>query len=74
MALATAVNGDILTGIIGSFLAQGMGLVDAAVCGVFIHGYASDIIASKTSRTSQVAMDLIEGLKQTFLEIERIKY
>jgi NAD(P)H-hydrate epimerase len=73
-ALATAGTGDILTGIIGSFLAQGMGVMEAAVCGTFIHGYASDIMACKTSRTSQIATDLIEGLKQTFLEIERIKY
>ncbi|MBM3707670.1 MAG: NAD(P)H-hydrate dehydratase [Actinobacteria bacterium] len=73
-ALATAGTGDILTGIIGSFLAQGMGLFEAAVCGTFIHGYASDIMACKTSRTSQIATDLLEGLKQTFLEIERIRY
>jgi len=73
-ALATAGTGDVLSGIIGSLLAQGMGLLDAAVCGTFIHGYASDIMARKTSRTSQVATDLFDGLKQTFLEIERIRY
>jgi len=73
-ALATAGTGDILTGIIGSLLSQGLQLTDAAVCGTFIHGFASDIIASSTSRTAQIASDILEGLKQVFLEIEKIKY
>ena len=73
-ALATAGTGDILTGIIGSLLAQGMSLVDAAVCGTYIHGMASDIVASCTSKTSQIATDLLEGIKKVFLEVEKIKY
>ncbi|MCL5070523.1 MAG: NAD(P)H-hydrate dehydratase [Actinobacteria bacterium] len=73
-ALATAGTGDILTGIIGSLLAQGMSLMDAAACGAYIHGMASDMVASCTSRTSQTATDLFEGIKKVFLEIEKIKY
>ena len=73
-ALATAGTGDILTGIIGSLLSQGLELTDAAVCGAFIHGLASDIIANNTSRTSQIATDLLEGIKKVFLEIEELKY
>lgn len=73
-ALATAGTGDILTGIIGSLLAQGMSLADAAVCGTYIHGMASDLMAPYTSKTSQMATDLLEGIKKVFLEIEKIKY
>ena len=73
-ALATAGTGDILTGIIGSLLAQGMSLADAAVCGTYIHGMASDIVASYTSKTSQIATDLLEGIKKVFMEVEKIKY
>ena len=73
-ALATAGTGDILTGIIGSLLAQGMSLVDAAVCGTYIHGMASDLVAPCTSKTSQTATDLLEGIKKVFLEVEKIKY
>lgn len=73
-ALATAGTGDILTGIIGSLLAQGMSLADAAVCGTYIHGMASDIVAPCTSKTSQTATDLFEGIKKVFLEVEKIKY
>lgn len=73
-ALATAGTGDILTGIIGSFLCQGMDLTGAAACGAYIHGMASDIISKKTGKTSMIATDLLEGIKHVFLEIEKLKY
>ena len=73
-ALATAGTGDILTGIIGSLLAQGMQLNEAAVCGTFIHGLASDIMVESTGKTSQIASDLLEGIRKVFLRIEKIKY
>ncbi len=72
--MATAGTGDILAGIIGSFLCQGMSLLDSAVCGVYVHGLSGDIICSRTSRTSLMATDLLEGLKKVFLKIEKIKY
>jgi hydroxyethylthiazole kinase-like uncharacterized protein yjeF len=72
--LASAGTGDILTGIIGSLLCQGMGLLEGAICGAYIHGMAADIMVKETSRTSLIATDLLEGLKRVFLEIERIKY
>jgi len=72
-ALATAGTGDILTGITGSLLCRKMSLAEAAVCAVFIHGMASDIMAAKTSRTCQLATDLLEGIKEVFIEIERLK-
>ena len=41
--MATAGSGDVLTGCIVGFLAQGCQPVDAALCGVYIHGLAGDI-------------------------------
>jgi NAD(P)H-hydrate epimerase len=73
-ALATAGTGDILAGIIGSLLSQGMSLMDSAICGVYIHGMSSDIVACETSKTSQIATDLLDGIKRTFIEIEKLKY
>ena len=72
--MASAGTGDILTGIIGSLVCQGMELLEAAVCGTYIHGLSADIISKKTSKTSLIATDLLEGLKEVFLNIERIKY
>ncbi len=72
--MATAGTGDVLAGIIGSFLCQGMSLLDSAVCGVYVHGLSGDIICSQTSKTSLMATDLLEGLKKVFLIIEKMKY
>lgn len=72
--LASAGTGDVLTGIIGSLLCQGMPLLEGAVCGVYIHGMAADIMVKETGRTPLIATDLLEGIKKVFLEIEKIKY
>jgi NAD(P)H-hydrate epimerase len=41
-ALATAGTGDVLSGMIGSFIAQGLAPFDASICAVFIHGLAGE--------------------------------
>jgi hydroxyethylthiazole kinase-like uncharacterized protein yjeF len=43
-ALATGGTGDVLTGLISGFLAQGLDPVDAAITGVFLHGYIADYV------------------------------
>ena len=50
--MATAGSGDVLTGLLGSFLAQGFKPLEAAILGVFIHGKAGDI--AQTQWTSKV--------------------
>ncbi len=46
-ALATAGSGDVLTGLIGSFIAQGMTPLAAACAGVFIHGAAGEALGAR---------------------------
>lgn len=41
--LATAGTGDVLAGIIGAFLAQGLGSLDAAAAGAYVHGVAAEL-------------------------------
>lgn len=47
VGLASGGTGDVLSGIIGSFLAQGLSGLDAAKLGVFVHGAAADALFAK---------------------------
>jgi hydroxyethylthiazole kinase-like uncharacterized protein yjeF len=70
--MATAGSGDVLTGIITSFIAQGLKPFAAAVAGVYIHGLSGDIMAHKKSQRALIAGDLIAGLGEAFLNIEGV--
>ena len=56
--LATGGTGDVLAGLIGALLCQGMDPFDAACLGVNIHGKAGDLIASRLSPSGLCAEDL----------------
>jgi NAD(P)H-hydrate epimerase len=43
-AMASGGMGDVLSGIIGSLLCQGLSPVDAAISSVFLHGYCGDLL------------------------------
>ncbi len=60
--MATAGAGDVLTGIIGGLLAQGLTPYCAAVTGVFLHGLAGESAASDLTSYSLIASDLIQHL------------
>jgi hydroxyethylthiazole kinase-like uncharacterized protein yjeF len=64
--MATGGTGDVLSGIIGSLLAQGLNPLNSAVCGVYIHGLAGDLAAAEYGRRSMIAGDLIEFLPDAF--------
>jgi len=42
--MATGGMGDVLAGMIGALLCQGLSPMDAAVVGVFLHGSAADML------------------------------
>jgi len=60
--MASAGMGDVLTGCIAAFAAQGLDCFDAAVAGVFFHGYAADLAASIDGAVGMVAGDVIRHL------------
>lgn len=70
--MATAGSGDVLTGIITSFLAQGYAPNDAARIGVFIHGLAGDLAADKFSQEAMIAGDIISMLPMSFKKLRRV--
>ncbi|MCL1867078.1 MAG: NAD(P)H-hydrate dehydratase, partial [Oscillospiraceae bacterium] len=57
--LAKAGTGDVLTGIIASLTAQGIGLFEASVLGVYLHGLAADELAKTSSLSSITASEII---------------
>ena len=61
--MATAGSGDVLTGIILSLLAQSYTPEEAAIIGVFMHGRAGDIAASKLGQESMIASDISKSLE-----------
>lgn len=68
--MATGGTGDVLTGIIGGFLAQGLQPVQAATAGVFLHGLAGDFAAREKSESGLIAGDILEKLPYTMKELE----
>ncbi len=67
--MATAGSGDVLTGIITGFIAQGMSPKEAIILSVYIHGRAGDIMARKKGEFGLVAGDIVGGLTHSLMEI-----
>jgi hydroxyethylthiazole kinase-like uncharacterized protein yjeF len=61
-ALASGGTGDVLTGLIGGFLAQGLTSWDAARLGVYLHGLAADFFVSQHGPRGLIAGDLLRVL------------
>ncbi len=68
--MAKGGSGDVLSGIIASFMAQGLSVFDASIVGVYIHGLSGDLAADELSKTSMLPSDIIDHLPQIFKAIE----
>jgi NAD(P)H-hydrate epimerase len=62
--MASGGTGDVLTGMIGGFLAQGLAPWEAGVCGVWLHGTAGDRAAQSKGVLSLMASDIIEEIPE----------
>ncbi len=69
--MAKGGSGDVLTGIIGSLLAQGCSAIDAARIGVYVHGVAGNIAAEEKTTRAMIAGDIVESLPFAFQSLEK---
>ena len=68
-ALAKAGSGDVLTGMIAGFCAQGIQLESAACCAVYLHGLAGEIASKSMTEYSVLASDLLKYIPLAFKAI-----
>ena len=68
--MAMGGAGDMLSGMIGSFVAQGISPFDAAKAAVFIHGRCGDITAKSLSMRSMTVCDMLNTLGTLMSEFE----
>jgi NAD(P)H-hydrate epimerase len=64
--MASGGTGDVLTGMIASFIGQGIDDYSSAVCAVYIHGMAGDIAAEEVGQFSMTASDILDFLPEAF--------
>ena len=62
VGMASGGTGDCLTGIIASFIGQGMDPFKASIAGVYFHGLAGDIAVKEKGVLSLIATDLLNKL------------
>jgi len=68
--MATAGCGDVLTGIIAGFIAQGLKPCNAAKLAVYLHGLTGDALADELGEAGLIASDLIEKLPHILKKFE----
>lgn len=69
--MAKGGSGDVLAGMIASFVAQGIEPAKAAAGAVYLHGAAGDRCAKELSQCAMLPTDMIDMLPRLFLELER---
>lgn len=66
--MATGGMGDVLSGILGALIAQGVAIEDAAQLGAVLHASAADLAAEKIGQRGLIATDIIPYVAQLLSE------
>lgn len=62
--MASGGMGDVLSGITGALLAQGLSSIEAAKLAVYLHGEAADHIADELGERGMLASDLLPKIRE----------
>ncbi len=68
--MATGGSGDVLTGMIAAFVAQGMEPYGAACLGVYIHGLSGDEAAKRKGTYSMMSGDIVDSIEKVLINPE----
>lgn len=68
--MATAGSGDVLAGMIGGLLGQGMDAFQATLLGVYLHSLAGDFAAKAFGHRSMTAPDIIENIGNAIKDLK----
>ena len=68
--MGTAGSGDVLTGMVASFLAQGYAPKEAAILGVYFHGLSGDIAAIESGFSGLTALDIVNHIPSAIKSFE----
>lgn len=71
--MATAGMGDVLSGMIAAFMAQGLTPLNAAQTGVLVHALAAEYYANKRDASSLIASDVIDRISLVVRDIRHSK-
>ncbi len=64
--LSTAGTGDVLSGLLAALSARGLDPADAALCGVYLHGLAADLLAAAEGPRGALAEDISRYLPRAW--------
>jgi NAD(P)H-hydrate epimerase len=67
--LASGGSGDVLAGLIGGLMAQGLSALDAARAGTYLHGLAADLAQTDHGQRGLMAEELTDWLPKAFREV-----
>jgi ADP-dependent NAD(P)H-hydrate dehydratase / NAD(P)H-hydrate epimerase len=68
--MASGGTGDVLTGIISSFITQGMAASDAACVGAYVHGRSGDLVSESDGQRAVTAGKMIDALGPVMARFE----
>ncbi len=72
--MATAGSGDVLTGMITSFIGQGISPYEGAVLGVYCHGLAGDLASRDKGEYGMIARDILDNIPYSIKKLEDWKH
>jgi NAD(P)H-hydrate epimerase len=70
--MATGGSGDVLSGIIGALMGQGLDAFMAAKTGAYLHGLAGDLAAQEWGEESMKAGDITSYIAKAFMSVKKV--